>query len=309
MSGPVMKENPERPCTVGATEAAVPKPTVLTEEEKAMLADLPRNYARMTANSIMGASRVIQAAEKSTQIGKTADWIEAMKELEAASENLRANDLSQAEDMLMHQAIGLQALHVRLTEMAFRVLASPHQFDVFMRYALRAQAQGRATIEALAEIKNPPVLFARQANITSGPQQINNGEPSLVRVRENGSEHNELLGEANELTVADRSTDRPTERHAEHDASTGIAAGSAEQSADRHAQDSTDNDADHDADHGAFSRALFLGLGPQVLFGCGQAAGSAIRNASSPVRLSSSAPQSICSPRHKATSPSRYGRL
>ena len=44
-----------------------------------------------------------------------------------------------------------------------------------MRIALKAQSQCRATLETLAQIKNPPVVFARQANIAQGPQQVNNG--------------------------------------------------------------------------------------------------------------------------------------
>lgn len=42
--------------------------------------------------------------------------------------------------------------------------------------ALKAQAQCRATLEALAEIKNPrPVAFVKQANISGEHQQVNNG--------------------------------------------------------------------------------------------------------------------------------------
>ena len=45
-----------------------------------------------------------------------------------------------------------------------------------MRLALKAQGQCRATLETLAAIKNPPVVFARQANINNGgQQQVNNG--------------------------------------------------------------------------------------------------------------------------------------
>jgi hypothetical protein len=43
-----------------------------------------------------------------------------------------------------------------------------------MRLALKAQGQCRATVETIATIKNPPVVFAKQVNITSGPQQVNN---------------------------------------------------------------------------------------------------------------------------------------
>jgi hypothetical protein len=48
------------------------------------------------------------------------------------------------------------------------------QLDVSMRYALGAQSKCRATVETLSVIENPPV-FARPANISSGPQQVNNG--------------------------------------------------------------------------------------------------------------------------------------
>lgn len=30
-------------------------------------------------------------------------------------------------------------------------------------------------METLANIKNPPLVFARRANISNGPQQVNNG--------------------------------------------------------------------------------------------------------------------------------------
>lgn len=40
------------------------------------------------------------------------------------------------------------------------------------RMALKAQNQCRMTLETLATIENPPVVFARQANVTTGPQQI-----------------------------------------------------------------------------------------------------------------------------------------
>ena len=44
-----------------------------------------------------------------------------------------------------------------------------------VRKASKAKAQCRATIETLAEIKNPrTVAFVKQANIAHGPQQVNN---------------------------------------------------------------------------------------------------------------------------------------
>ena len=64
--------------------------------------------------------------------------------------------------------------------------------NVYLRLALKAQGQCRATLETLATIKNPPTVFARQANIANGPQQVNNGV-SFARTGNSQSEPNELL--------------------------------------------------------------------------------------------------------------------
>ncbi len=100
--------------------------------------------------------------------------ITAIVEAVKATAGRARGDLADAETLLMAQAASLNALYTRLVERA-RVSDYINQFDCYMRLALRAQAQCRATLETLATIKNPPPVFARQANITSGPQQVNNG--------------------------------------------------------------------------------------------------------------------------------------
>jgi hypothetical protein len=61
---------------------------------------------------------------------------------------------------------------------------------------LKAQAQCRATLQTLFEMKNPqPVAFVKQANIANGPQQVNNGvatQPSS-HAGISTSQSNELL--------------------------------------------------------------------------------------------------------------------
>ena len=47
-------------------------------------------------------------------------------------------------------------------------------FERLIRIALKAQSQSRATAESIALMQTPTV-FARQANIAHGPQQVNNG--------------------------------------------------------------------------------------------------------------------------------------
>ena len=65
-----------------------------------------------------------------------------------------------------------------------------------MRMALKAQTQCRATLETLAEVKNPRVTtFVRQQN-NAQQQQVNNGVLDLtqpVRTEKNVNQSNELL--------------------------------------------------------------------------------------------------------------------
>jgi hypothetical protein len=70
-----------------------------------------------------------------------------------------------------------------------------------MRLALKAQGQARATVEALAEIKNPrPVAFVKQANVGTNVQ-VNNGPIGPyagARVRENDADAPSGLLEASD---------------------------------------------------------------------------------------------------------------
>ena len=57
-----------------------------------------------------------------------------------------------------------------------------------MRLALKAQSQCRTTIETLTILKNPTTIFARQANIAQGSQQVNNAQVNTaVAVLERGT--------------------------------------------------------------------------------------------------------------------------
>jgi hypothetical protein len=124
------------------------------------------------------------------------DLTESVAVLTAAVAKVNAGDLSEAEALLTAQAVALNAI---FTELARRASLNMGEYlnaaEVYMRLSLKAQAQCRATLETLAEIKNPrPVAFVKQANIAQGPQQVNNAAaPPLTRARENESGQNELL--------------------------------------------------------------------------------------------------------------------
>ena len=107
-------------------------------------------------------------------------------------------DLTRAEELLTVQAHTLDAIFNRLAiRAADNIGHYPEAVERYLKLALRAQSQSRATIETLATIKNPPVVIARQANIAHGPQQVNNdcGARTLAgaHARELQNEQSKLL--------------------------------------------------------------------------------------------------------------------
>ncbi|MEZ5585209.1 MAG: hypothetical protein R3F37_22875 [Candidatus Competibacteraceae bacterium] len=68
----------------------------------------------------------------------------------------------------------MQSLFTRLVERGMDADLPPH-YEMHLRLALRAQAQSTRTLEVLANLKNLPVVIAKQANIAQGHQQVNNG--------------------------------------------------------------------------------------------------------------------------------------
>lgn len=108
-------------------------------------------------------------------------------------------DLSRAETILTAQAHTLDAIFHNFARRAQRA-EYMNQLEANMRLALKAQSQCRSTLETLAAIKNPqPVAFVKQANISNGPQQVNNGKSFSTSTRERAharkteNRQNELL--------------------------------------------------------------------------------------------------------------------
>lgn len=142
-------------------------------------ADTARNTVATAIAPETAAARILQTAESGGPFANSLDTPSMMAELKAQAAAVNGGDLSHAEAMLMNQATALQTLFMRLTERGLEQSHMPN-LEAFMRLALRAQAQCRATLETLAAIKNPPVIYARQANVTTGPQQVNNGVAAQV---------------------------------------------------------------------------------------------------------------------------------
>lgn len=103
-------------------------------------------------------------------------------ELDGQIQRLRAGDMSAVEAMLFAQATALQAIFVDLATRAQRQEQLP-LMQTQLAMALKAQAQCRATLEALAEVKNPrQPTFVRNQNVTQ--QQVVNNAVGIACGRE-----------------------------------------------------------------------------------------------------------------------------
>ena len=129
-----------------------------------------------------------------------ADLQELCNDLGEQTVKVQDGDMRPIEGMLYRQAKTLETMFTSLARRAANQ-DGLKQFQVNLTLALKAQAQCRSTLEALAEIKNPrPVQFVKQANMTTGPQQVNNGyagTPSHSGIQSGAgniqSEQNKLL--------------------------------------------------------------------------------------------------------------------
>lgn len=141
-----------------------------------------RVYANLITSPELAAHRIIGMMQPKNIADDidTPTMLETLRDQAAAVKN---GDMSYAEAMLINQASSLQALFVRLTERAMEQTHMPN-LEGYMRMALRAQSQCRATLEALATIKNPPIVYAKQANFAAGHQQVNNGITAPTQARE-----------------------------------------------------------------------------------------------------------------------------
>ena len=166
------------------------KTYVVTVADKANMAMKP---------SINGAA-VIQAYQGNV-MGKDADINVLIDRLRDTFTEVQGGDLHTLEAMLISQATALQTI---FTSLARRAQDQEYQknLEAFLGLALKAQAQSRATISALVDLKYPrQATFVKQANIAHGPQQVNNGA-----IEQPHAHAEQLLVEQNKLLEGDHVT-------------------------------------------------------------------------------------------------------
>ena len=168
-----------KPKMATPSAAAAPAPVSSTlqiarepgKSDKRMLADM---VTRGIATNALTAVRYVNPEYGAVSL---TDMVDSLRDDGAA---VNCGDLSNAERVLNAQALTLNAMFSELARRA-AINMGTHlgASETYMRLALKAQSQSRATFETLAAIKNPPVVFAKQMNVANGPQQVNNDINSL----------------------------------------------------------------------------------------------------------------------------------
>ncbi|GAC1357351.1 MAG: hypothetical protein NVSMB34_11930 [Variovorax sp.] len=168
--------------------AAAPAPApALTPEQKASMALHPSINAAVVVDGYQGNLQGPNISLKGLVDG-----------LSASVNRSREGELFTLESMLIGQATALETIFTSLARRA-QMQESQRNLEAFLGLALKAQAQSRATISALVDLKFPrqQATFVKQANIAHGPQQVNNSvAPSggaVSRAEETRVGQNKLL--------------------------------------------------------------------------------------------------------------------
>ena len=105
--------------------------------------------------------------------GEDMEVPDLVTEMRKAGDEVVDGDMGRVERMLANQAMTLDAIFNNMAQRSHKQ-DTFKGIEVLMRLALKAQAQARSTAEALALLKNP-MPYIKQANISNGHQQVNNG--------------------------------------------------------------------------------------------------------------------------------------
>jgi predicted transglutaminase-like cysteine proteinase len=147
-------------------------------------------------SSEIQSAAVMQSYQKNV-MGSDVDFEVLVKGVMDTCTQVNGGNLQTMEAMLVSQATALQTI---FTDLARKAQAQTYQkqFEVYLGLALKAQAQSRATISALVDLKYPrQATFVKQANIAHGHQQVNNGvmpsDDSVSYGKKQKTEQNKLL--------------------------------------------------------------------------------------------------------------------
>lgn len=184
-----------------------PKPTVIrirAEWDQLTHDQRLQKVAGVMAGPFYNSAFVLNQYSLLKPDGLLAGVADVADELEKAGKATNANNLKGLEAMLTSQAIALDAVFSMLASRAHSTLekGAIDRAEKYLRLAMKAQSQSRATVETLANMKAPKgVAFVAQANIAHGHQQVNNQPSEILAQGKSEFVPNKLLTEANHEPV------------------------------------------------------------------------------------------------------------
>lgn len=155
----------------------------------------------------LGLSSIVANAVTSSNFAKGSFGVielsEAVRVMREKIAKVKAGDLSDVEATLTAQAATLDAVFNELARRgALNMGEHLGATETYLRLALKAQAQCRATLETLAEVKYPKAAtFVRQQNVAY-QQQVNNDGGTATSTRAGASAHGKPKNQSNELLEA-----------------------------------------------------------------------------------------------------------
>ena len=191
------------------------KPKKQTQAEKNAQAKQELDKRKNRDSAFVNSASIANAAITES-FGKDlfpdADVLAITENLNKSMESVHEGDLKELESMLVGQA---KALQVMFATLARRANAQQYlkQYSTYMNLALKTQAQSRATIQAIVELKYPrQVVVTQQANFSAGHQQVNNGATQRnfdanthahapTHAEKNQNEPNKLMESNHENTI------------------------------------------------------------------------------------------------------------
>lgn len=154
--------------------------------------------ARAKKVSTLNADGVLPLAQTAEMFsrglaGEDTDMMATFDRMLEVGVAVNGGSLATAERMLYAQASTLNTMFAELTRRAAANMGQHlDAMETYLRLALKAQSQSRATVQTLAEMKQPrAIAFVKQANIAH-QQQVNNGA-QVAPARETTKPANELL--------------------------------------------------------------------------------------------------------------------
>lgn len=154
---------------LGASRSADAAPTMAAQPET-----VQQSVSKLRAEVLLGLATNALVTQSYLKSEVAPDVTVLIAELRERAAAVAEGDLRGPEAMLVGQVSALQAMFV---DLAMRAKREDHLDDIekLTNLALKAASGVRQAISALGDLKAPKTaIFARQANVSSGPQQVNN---------------------------------------------------------------------------------------------------------------------------------------